>query len=112
MFRLRSVGVMSCAKISAVIHAALGVVVGFFVLIIGVVGAAAMPSSNRLGVAGFVFLAILSPFFYGIIGFIMGAIWAFLYNLTAQAIGGLEMQLDAVPGISYTPPQAAHIAGA
>ena len=40
MFRLRSVGVLSCAKISAVVQAAIGVLIGFSFLLFGVVGAA------------------------------------------------------------------------
>jgi len=108
MFRLRSVGVLSCAKIFAIIHAAIGVLVGFFVLIFGVVGAAIVPGQQKLGMLGIVVLAVLSPVFYGVLGFVMGAIWAFLYNLAAQSIGGLELGLDAVPApASSALPQSA-----
>jgi hypothetical protein len=50
------------------------------------------------------------PVFYGVLGFVMGAVWAFVYNLAAQSIGGLELQLDAVPAAStayLAPPPAA-----
>lgn len=35
------------------------------------------------------------PIFYGILGFIMGAIGAALYNLFAKWIGGIEVQVQS-----------------
>jgi hypothetical protein len=104
MFRLRSVGVLSSAKIFAVIQAAIGVLVGFVLLLVAILGAAFAPAHQKLGMAGMIILAVLAPVFYAIIGFVMGAIWAFVYNLAAQSIGGLELQLDAVIVPTYAPP--------
>jgi hypothetical protein len=107
MFRLRSVGVLSCAKIFAVVQAAVGVVIGFCVLVFGVVGAALLPGQQKLGMLGIIVISVFMPIFYGILGFVLGAIWAFVYNLTAQSIGGLELELDAVPApVFFAPPQA------
>jgi len=99
MFRLRSVGVLSSAKIFAVVQGAIGILVGFFFLIFAVVSAAVMPGRQKLGMIGMIILAVLMPVFYAAIGFVVGAIWAFVYNLAAEAIGGLELQLDAVPAV-------------
>jgi hypothetical protein len=107
MFHLRSIGVLSCAKIFTVVHAVLGILVGFLFLVVGIIGAATAPSHSRLGTVGIIVLAVLMPVFYGVLGFVMGAVWAFVYNLAAQSIGGLELQLDAVPVADIAPPLAA-----
>ncbi len=111
MFRLRSIGVLSSAKIFAVVQGAIGILVGFFLLIFSIVGAAIMPHQQKLGMVTGIILAVLTPVFYAIIGFVVGAIWAFVYNLAAQAIGGLELQLEAVPVMAMAPPPPAPIAG-
>ena len=107
MFRLRSVGVLSCAKVFAVIHAVIGILIGFFVLVFGIIGAALAPAHQKFGAIGIIVLAALSPAFYGVIGFVIGALWAFVYNLTAQFSGGLELQLDAEPATQFVAPPAA-----
>ena len=104
MFRLRSIGVLSSAKIFAVVQAAIGILVGFLFLIFGIFGAAIAPSKSQYGMVFIVVMSVLMPVIYGVLGFVMGAVWAFVYNLTAQAIGGLELQLDAVPTGSFAPP--------
>lgn len=95
MVRLRSVGVLSCAKIYGIVHMALGILFGVFFILIGVVGLAAAPSQQKLGMIGILVIAALSPFIYGALGFVIGAVGALLYNWIASAIGGLEMELDA-----------------
>jgi len=104
MFRLRSVGVLSAAKVFAVVQGAIGIVIGFIFLMFALVGAAFMPAQQRLGMVGMIVIAVLMPVAYGVMGFVMGTIWAAVYNLTAQAIGGLELQLDAVSAATYAPP--------
>ncbi len=106
MFRLRSVGVLSCAKIFTLIHGAIGVLIGFILLLFGVVGAAIVPGQQKFGMFGMIVAAVLAPLFYAAFGFVAGAMWAWVYNLVAQSIGGLELQLDAVPMPTYAPPSA------
>jgi len=104
MFRLRSISVLSSARIFAIVQGAIGIVVGFIFLIFAVVGAAIVPAQQKLGTAGLIVAAVLMPVIYGVLGFVMGALWAFVYNMAAQAVGGLELQLDAVPSRSFAPP--------
>ena len=80
MFHLRSIGVLSAARIFAVVQAAIGVLVGFFFLVFGAVGAALVPGQRKIGMLGIIIIAVLMPVFYGILGFVLGAIWAFVYN--------------------------------
>ena len=97
MVRLRSVGVMSFAKIYGIVNMAIGLLVSIFLVLFGVVGLAVVPGQQKFGMVTFLVLAVLAPFFYGAIGFVSGAIGALLYNWVASAIGGLEMELEAVP---------------
>lgn len=105
MVHLRSIGVLSCAKIYGVINMALGILFGLVFILIGVAGLAAAPGQQKLGFVGVLLIAALSPFFYGALGFVIGAIGALLYNWIASAIGGIEMQLDGVV-TPYTAPPA------
>lgn len=108
MVRLRSVGVLSSAKIFAVVQGVIGILIGFFFLVFGIVGAAVFPSQQKLGIIGVIIIAVLAPVLYGALGFVMGAIWAFVYNLAAQSIGGLELELDTVAAATdMTPPAQA-----
>jgi hypothetical protein len=97
MVRLRSVGVLSCAKIYGVIHVALGILFGLFFVLIGGLGLAAAPAQQKLGMIGILVIAVLSPFIYGAIGFVAGAVGALFYNWIASAFGGIEMELEAAP---------------
>jgi len=106
MFRLRSVGVLSSAKIFAVVQGAVGILVGFIVLIVALVGASIAPSQPKLGMVGMIVIALLMPVLYAALGFVGGAIWAAVYNLAAQAIGGLELELETLPATIMAPPPA------
>ena len=109
MVRLRSVGVLSCAKIYGIIHMALGILFGVFFVLIGIAGLAAAPGRQKFGMIGFLVIAALSPFIYGALGFVIGAVGALLYNWIASAVGGIEMELQAVPIAYVAPPPPAPI---
>jgi uncharacterized oligopeptide transporter (OPT) family protein len=53
------------------------------------------PSQQRIGImalgAGF---AIFLPFIYGAMGFIGGVISAFIYNVIAKWVGGVELEVE------------------
>jgi hypothetical protein len=49
---------------------------------------------------GLYLIAILFPILYGLMGFAAGAIGALLYNLFAKWLGGIELQLQAVPALA------------
>ncbi len=104
MVRLRSVDVISCAKIYGILHMALGILFGLFFVCIGLVGFAANPGAQKLGMVGILVIAALSPFVYGALGFLVGALMALFYNWIASAVGGIKMELEAMPAPHIAPP--------
>ena len=78
---------------------------GLFFVLIGLVGLATAPGQQKLGIVGILIIAGLSPFIYGALGFVIGAVGALFYNWIASAIGGLEMELDAIhaPNMAAAP---------
>jgi hypothetical protein len=101
---LRRIGPWSCAKVSGVLYAAAGLLIGiFFSLISLVAGSLAAAAGDDSGLFGALFgvgAIILLPIFYGAIGFVGGAIGAWLYNVVAGWVGGIEVEFDSGP----TPP--------
>ena len=100
--RLKRVGVMTMALTSGAIYAVFGLIFGFLFTIFGLLfsGLASM-AGNDSGGAGAMFGAffgvgavVILPIFYGVLGFLGGALMAALYNLIAQLTGGIEMTLE------------------
>lgn len=93
MVKLKKIGVISLAKLQAVLAGCIGLITGIIYAGMGV-RLGALTGSMGLG-AGLGFLSIVAfPIAYAIIGFIGGAIGALLYNLIAERIGGVEMEFE------------------
>lgn len=94
MQRVKSIGVLSLAKTLAVIYGAMGLIFVPFFLLFAVIGAAS-GAEGEGAIAGIfgVGFAIMMPIFYAGIGFIGGALVAWLYNLIAGWTGGIELEL-------------------
>ena len=84
---LRRIGVLSVAKVTAVIFAIVGLVVAVpFGLVVMARGAAA--ELSLLWLVGL-------PILYAAGGFVGGALYAWLYNVVAGWIGGIELDLES-----------------
>ena len=99
MHIVKSVGVLSVAKILGLIHGCLGLIVAPVFLMMGLMGSALgqqqnNPLAGAFGIGFGIGLAVLAPVFYGAMGFIMGAIGALLYNLFAKWVGGFELEME------------------
>jgi hypothetical protein len=105
MVRLRSLDVMSCAKIYGILHMAIGILMGLLFVVIGMIGLATAPGQQKFGMVGVLVFAALSPFLYGAIGFVLGALMALFYNWIASAVGGIQMELETVPVAYAAPPE-------
>lgn len=94
MVELRRIGVMSMAKLEAVILAAVGLIMGLFVALFGALGAMLPGSEAGLLGMGLGLVAVIGlPIAYAIFGFIGGAIGAAIYNAFAGLIGGIRLEL-------------------
>lgn len=95
---LKRVEPLSAAKIMGLMYAGMGLIFGLmFSLMMMIGGGLASQLEADTAFPSFLFggcSALILPIFYGIIGFIGGAIGAWLYNLMAGWIGGLELTLE------------------
>ncbi len=84
--------VISVGKIYGMLGVIMGAIVGIIFLLLAFIGfpLGGASSSILLGL----FSLILYPIFLGIGGFINGVIIAFLYNVAANWIGGVKVDLE------------------
>ena len=110
MQRIQRIGVMSLAKIWGLLFLLVGLLFGvLYGLVMCGIGIVAAVSGEKealiLVVAGVAFM-VLFPLMYGGMGFVMGALMAWLYNLVARRFGGLEIDIQTVPVPAAAPPPA------
>ena len=94
---IRSVGVLSVGKMYGAIAAAMGLLFGVFIAIFSLAGAGLAGDDGpgglmapMLGVGAVLAL----PIFYGVMGFVAGAVGALFYNAFAGIVGGVEVQTE------------------
>jgi hypothetical protein len=113
---IRRFNVFSVAKIQGflgfVIGLLIGVVYGLIFMIFGAAISSLAPQgdSQAMGGVGAIVIGLIImiavPVFYGILGFIGGAIGALVYNLAAGVVGGVKFELEGVaPAYAPPPPQ-------
>ena len=113
---IRRFSVFSVAKIQGflgfVIGLLIGVVYGLVFMIFGAAISSLAPQgdSQAMGGVGAIVIGLIImiavPVFYGILGFIGGAIGALVYDLAAGVVGGLKFELEGVaPAYAPPPPQ-------
>ena len=99
---IRHVGVASAAKIAGLLYAVAGLFVGCIFAAISFVGGAGAlsqagdgnPMAPMLGMMFGAGALIVAPIFYGIMGVVLGALTAAVYNLVAGVTGGLELDVQ------------------
>ena len=102
---IKRFGVFSVAKMYGLIAFVIGVIVGVIYGLILIVFGAAISAlgPGRDATAGGVSTVVMGivmmiafPIFYGILGFIGGAIAAVIYNVMSGIVGGVKFELEAV----------------
>ena len=88
---IKSIDIISWAKIHALFGIVFGLIYGIMFAILGTaIGAThGLPGLTTLGLLSI----IVFPIIFGIMAFICGAILAFLYNIFASNVGGIEIEL-------------------
>ena len=94
---INRVGPVSCAKITGILYALMGLIIGAFFSLFAVAGGM-MASSDRSGAGAMgalvgVGAVIVFPILYGCMGFIATLIGAWLYNVAAGMVGGVEIDV-------------------
>ncbi len=85
MKKLKSIGVGSVFRVSLVLGAVAGLLVGVILLIADML--------DRRFLEGVVTL-FLAPILYGVIGAAVNALMAKIYNIVAERLGGIEIELE------------------
>ncbi len=88
---VKRIGVGSAAKVY-------GLTLGFLGIFVGIIYAlvfTTMPGFSDVPGGGFgIMMLIVIPILYGVAGFLIGALGAFVYNFAAKKFGGLEIELS------------------
>ena len=113
---IRRFGVLSVAKMYGLLMFLFGLIFGVIYGLILIVFGAAISAMGPGGeaTAGGVSTVVMGigmmiglPLFYGVLGLIMGAIGALIYNAVAGIIGGIKFELEGVQD-EYAPPPPPH----
>lgn len=91
--KVKKIGVLQTAKISAIIFFLISLVVFVPVMLIMVI-IGAISGNTEIWTA--ILPIIIMPILYPLIGFLMTALWCWLYNVIAKKIGGIEIEFEAV----------------
>ena len=98
---LKSVGVLSAAKIVGLMYAILGLFTGLIFAAVFSFLPAGLDTPNDIPhwIAPMFGLGslVVMPIMYGVMGFIGGAIGAVIYNVLAGMMGGLVLRIEPTP---------------
>lgn len=103
--RIKKLGVLSVAKMYAVMMLVMGLLIGIpyglIIMIYALFGAGLIGGDAALAVGGGgivlgIAVMIGLPIFLGVNGFIGGAIGALLYNLFSSFVGGIEIDVESI----------------
>ncbi len=91
MKELKKIDVVSAAKVSGVIYFVIGAISALLTLLLrDLLGASTAMTGMMVGTPQ---ALILLPIVYAISGVILGALIAFVYNIIAEKIGGIKLDI-------------------
>lgn len=86
---LHRIGPLSAAKVIALLYALFGLIMGAFFSI----AALLRPDAGGVGPLWGVTAVVVFPVLYAVLGFVVTLLTAWLYNVVAGAVGGIELDL-------------------
>jgi len=92
--RVKRIAPLQLGKMLALLYGIMGLIFCPIFLIMSLVASHA-PSPQRVGMMAFgTGFALMLPFLYAAMGFIGGVVSAFIYNIIAKWIGGIEVEVE------------------
>ena len=93
---IKRIGPVSCAKIAGTLYAILGLFFGGIFSLVALAGGFASNTSGAAGVGALVGVGsiVIFPILYGGLGFVSSLIGAWLYNVLAGMVGGVEIDVQ------------------
>ena len=97
---IRRVGVASAAKIAGAVYAVIGVFVGCLMAAISLINLGAFADGANNGMPSWIApmwgigAVIVLPILYGVMGLVVGALTAVVYNVVSGMAGGLEIEVQ------------------
>jgi hypothetical protein len=92
--RIRRIAPLQLGKIMALTYGIMGLIFCPFFLLMTVF-ATHLPNNQRVGImalgTGF---ALFMPVLYAVMGFVFGVVGAFIYNVIAKWVGGIEVEVE------------------
>jgi len=91
MEEIKKIGVLSTGKIGLLFGIFIGLIMALLLFVISNIN---IPQASQLGFIPFTFSAIvLMPAYYAVIYFIVGVLFAFLYNIFVRWVGGIKIEI-------------------
>lgn len=93
---INRIGPLSIAKLSGLLYAIFGLVFGGIFSLIAMAGGFASDTAGAAGIGAImgVGAVIVFPIFYGVLGFVSTLVGAWLYNVAAGVVGGVEVDIQ------------------
>ncbi len=93
---IKRIGPLSLAKISGTVYAILGLVFGAMFSVASLAGGFGSDTAEGMGLGAMMGIGALFafPVGYGVLGFVTSLIGAWLYNILASVVGGIELDVQ------------------
>ena len=93
---VKRVGPLSFAKITGTLYGFIGLIVGGVFSMIAMAGGFASDTTASRGIAAAIGVGaiVVFPILYGLMGFLAMLIGAWLYNVVASIVGGVELDVQ------------------
>lgn len=92
--RIKRIAPLQLGKMLAILYGIMGLLFLPFFLIMSAVSTQ-LPPEQRVGMMAFgVGFAVAAPLMYAAMGFVFGVVGAWIYNLVAKWVGGIEVEVE------------------
>jgi hypothetical protein len=93
---IKRVGPLSCARLSGTLYGFIGLLIGGIFSMVAMAGGFASDTTASRGIAAAIGVGaiVVFPILYGVMGFVATLIGAWLYNIVAGIVGGVELDVQ------------------